>query len=66
MQSNSSLANFYSAATQKTNSLAVQLEVLSMSLRPYSREQKLQQINSLCQNTVSKESNNKQRRNQLL
>ena len=51
---NPSLANFYLNAAQKTNSLAVQLEVLSMSLHPYSREQKLQQIESLHRNSVSK------------
>ena len=66
MQNNSSMDNFYSNATQKTNSLAVQLEVLYMSLHPYSREQKLHQINSLRQNTVSKEYSNRQRRNQQL
>ncbi|MDD7721547.1 MAG: hypothetical protein PUK64_00945 [bacterium] len=54
MRNNSSLANFYLNATQKTNSLAVQLEVLSMSLHPYSREQKLQQIESLHRNSVSR------------
>ena len=64
MQTNSSLANFYSHVTQKTNSVAVQLEVLSMSLHPLSREQKLAQINSLHQQAVSKENSNEQRRKQ--
>lgn len=58
MQHISSLTDFYSNATQKTNSLAVQLEVLSMSLHPYSREQKLHQIDSLRQSSTSKESSN--------
>ena len=66
MRNNSQIDNFYSNATLKTNSLDVQLEVLSMSLRPYSREQKLEQIASLNQGAVSKENSNEQRRNAKL
>lgn len=66
MHNNSSLADFYSHATQITNSLAVQLEVQFMSLHPYSREQKLRQINSLRQKAASKENSNELRRRQQL
>ena len=41
-----------------------QREVASMLLSPYSREQKLRQINSLRQGAVSKESANELRRKQ--
>lgn len=66
MQNNSFLADFYSRATRQTNSVAVQLEVLSMSLQPCSRQQKLHQINSLQQKAVSKENCNELRRKQQL
>ena len=66
MRNNSQIDNFYSNATLKTNSLDVQLEVLSMSLRPYSRKQKLEQIASLNQGAVYKENSNEQRRNAKL
>ena len=45
----------------RQNSMGAVKEVESMLLHPYSREQKLAQINSLRQNTVSKESSNLER-----
>ena len=45
----------------RQNSMGAVKEVESMLLHPYSREQKLAQINSLRQNTVSKESSNSER-----
>ena len=54
MQSNSSTDSYYLNATHKANSMAAQREVASMLLSPYSREQKLRQINSLRQGAVSK------------
>ena len=42
--------------------MAALREVQIMSLHPYSREQKLTQINSLRLQTVSKENNNAERR----
>lgn len=62
MQSNSSTDSYYLNATHKANSMAAQREVASMLLSPYSREQKLRQINSLRQGAVSKESANELRR----
>lgn len=53
-------------ATHQANSMAAQREVASMLLHPYSREQKLQQINSLRQKAASKEIVNEQRRKQQL
>ncbi len=46
---------FYLNATHQLNSLAAQLEVASMLLHPYSREQKLQQIKAIHQNAVLSE-----------
>lgn len=66
MHNSLSLEDFYSHATQLTNSLAVQLEVQYMLLHPYSREQKLQQINLLRQKAASKENSNELRRRQRL
>ena len=43
------------------NSMGAVKEVESMLLHPYSREQKLAQINSLHQKAVSKESSNLER-----
>ena len=43
------------------NSMGAVKEVESMLLHPYSREQKLVQINSLRQKAVSKESSNSKR-----
>lgn len=45
----------------RQNSMGAVKEVESMLLHPYSREQKLAQINSLRQNTVSKENCNLRR-----
>ena len=62
MQNGLSQENLYINDFHRQSSMAAQREVQIMSLQPYSREQKLQQINSLRQNTVSKENSNKQRR----
>ena len=45
----------------RQNSMGAVKEVESMLLHPYSREQKLAQINSLRQKAVSKESSNLRR-----
>ena len=60
------MKNYYLNATHQANSMAAQREVASMLLHPYSREQKLQQINSLRQKAASKEIANEQRRKQQL
>ena len=51
----------YTNDFHRQNSMGAVKEVESMLLHPYSREQKLAQINSLRQNTVSKESSNLER-----
>ena len=66
MQNSFSISNYYLNATHQANSMAAQREVASMLLHPYSREQKLQQINSLRQKVASKEIVNEQRRKQQL
>ena len=58
MQNNFSTSNYYLNAAMR--------EAQIMSLHPYSREQKLQQINSLRQKAASKEIVNEQRRKQQL
>jgi len=60
------MKNYYLNATHQANSMAAQREVASMLLHPYSREQKLQQINSLRLKAASKEIVNEQRRKQQL
>lgn len=64
MRNRSSIKDYYLNATHRLSSMAAQREVASMLLHPYSREQKLQQINLLHQKSVSKESANEQRRKQ--
>ena len=61
MQNNSVLERSYINDFHRQNSMDAVKEVESMLLHPYSREQKLAQINSLRQNTVSKESSNSER-----
>lgn len=61
MQNNSVLERSYTNDFHRQNSKGAVKEVESMLLHPYSREQKLAQINSLRQNTVSKESCNLRR-----
>ena len=61
-----STSNYYLNVTHQANSMAAQREVASMLLHPYSREQKLQQINSLRLKAASKEIVNEQRRKQQL
>ena len=51
----------YTNDFHRQNSMGAVKEVESMLLHPYSREQKLAQINSLRQNTVSKENCNLER-----
>ena len=58
---NSSATGWFMNDFHRSNSMAAQREVQRMSLQPYSREQKLMQIASLRQSTVSKESSNAQR-----
>ena len=51
----------YTNDFHRQNSMGAVKEVESMLLHPYSREQKLAQINSLHQKAVSKESSNSER-----
>ena len=51
----------YTNDFHRQNRMGAVKEVESMLLHPYSREQKLAQINSLRQNTVSKEKSNLER-----
>ena len=66
MQNGLPMGICYLNAIHRENSTAAQREVASMLLHPYSREQKLQQINSLHQKAVSKELNNELRRKHQL
>lgn len=61
MQNNSVLERSYINDFHRQNSMGAVKEVESMLLHPYSREQKLAQINSLHQDTVSKENSNLER-----
>ena len=61
MQNNSVLERSYINDFHRQNSMGAVKEVESMLLHPYSREQKLAQINSLRQKAVSKESSNSER-----
>lgn len=61
MQTGSSTDSYYLNDFHRKNSMAAQKEVRLMSLRPYSREQKIQQIESLKKASVSKASSNKLR-----
>ena len=61
MQNNSVLERSYTNDFHHQNSMGAVKEVESMLLHPYSREQKLAQINSLHQKVVSKESSNLRR-----
>ena len=51
----------YTNDFHRQNSMGAVKEVESMLLHPYSQEQKLAQINSLRQNTVSKDNCNLER-----
>lgn len=61
MQNNSVLERSYINDFHRQSSMGAVKEVESMLLHPYSREQKLAQINSLRQDTVSKENSNLER-----
>ncbi len=61
MQNNSVLERSYINDFHRQSCMGAVKEVEYMLLHPYSREQKLAQINSLRQNTVSKESSNLRR-----
>ena len=58
MQNNSVQERSYINDFHRQNSMGAVKEVQSMLLHPYSREQKLAQINSLHQRAASKESSN--------
>ena len=58
MQNNSVLERSYINDFHRQSSLAALRGKQHMLLHPYSREQKLAQINSLHQNTASKENSN--------
>lgn len=62
MQNNSLVGNFYINDFHRTNSMTAQREVLRMSLHPYSREQKLEQIRKIKGLAISKENANAERR----
>jgi hypothetical protein len=53
--------NFYLNDFHRRNSMAAQREVLRMRLRPYSREQKIVQIQSIKEGATSKSSANAER-----
>ena len=61
MQNNSRLERSYINDFHRQSSLAALRGEQYMLLHPYSREQKLEQINSLRQRAVSKESSNLER-----
>lgn len=61
MQNNSLTESLYINDFHRKNSMAAQREVHRMSLHPYSREQKLEQIKLLKQSLSSKENSNKER-----
>lgn len=54
MQTSSSTGSCYLNDFHRKNSMAAQKEVRLMSLRPYSREQKILQIESLKKDAASK------------
>ena len=62
MQNNSVLERSYINDFHRQNSMGAVKEVESMLLHPYSREQKLAQINSLHQNTVTKIAQNSEQK----
>ena len=62
MQNNSVLERSYINDFHRQNSKGAVKEVESMLLHPYSREQKLAQINSLHQNTVTKIAQNSEQK----
>lgn len=53
MQTNSSTDSYYLNDFHRENSMAAQKEARLMSLQPYSREQKIKQIQSLKQTAFS-------------
>lgn len=61
MQTNSSTGSCYLNDFHRRNSVAAQKEARLMSLRPFSREQKIRQIQTLKESAVSKELSNKLR-----
>ena len=61
MQNNSSQGGLFINDFHRSNSMAAQREVAIMSLHPYSREQKIAQIQSLKEGRNSKENSNMQR-----
>ena len=65
MQNNSSHNGLYISDFHRQNSMAAQWEVLRMSLHPYSREQKLRQIEEFRKNSLSKKNANSERQPSL-
>ncbi len=62
MQNNLSVEGLYINDFHRMNSMVAQREVLRMSLHPFSREQKIQQIQAIKKSSaISKESANAQR-----
>ncbi len=62
MQNNLSMEGLYINDFHRSNSMAAQREVLRMSLHPFSREQKVKQIERLHKESViSKEKLNRER-----
>ena len=62
MQNYLSMKSLYLNDFHRSNSMAAQREVLRMSLHPFSREQKVRQIERLHEESViSKESSNRER-----
>ena len=67
MQNYLSMDGLYINDFHRSNSMAAQREALRMSLHPYSREQKVRQIEELHkQSMISKEKSNKERNRRLV
>ncbi len=65
MQDNLPHNGLYINEFHRQNSMAAQREALRMSLHPYSREQKLRQIEEFRKNSLSKKNANSERQPSL-
>ena len=65
MQNYLSMVSLYINDFHRSNSMAAQREVLRMSLHPFSREQKVSQIERLHEESVISKENSNRERNRL-
>ena len=65
MQNYLSMVSLYINDFHRSNSMAAQREVLRMSLHPFSREQKVRQIERLHEESVISKENSNRERNRL-